>query len=330
MRPLPGTLGVLALVATAAVTSPAAAPAAPAAQPPVASAAPSGCDRTVDQDGGTSAKHDLDSGGRTRGYVLHLPQGYERRDDWPLVVAFHGRGSTGAEVEGYSGLSRLPAVVAYPDGTPDPDDDEFRRAWQGAPYEVAGVDDVVFTVDLLDELQATLCVDPDRAYATGKSNGAGLVGLLACRLPDRLAAVAPVAGAFYPGTTEGCEGASPVPVLEVHGTGDATIPYDGDADRGLPAVPDWVAGWVARDDCRREPRVVRTGRDVVTTTWRGCADGTEVQHVAVRGGGHVWPGSDVYSGGGRTTQTIEAHRVVWRFLSRHSLAERGTSQGEAR
>ena len=91
-------------------------------------------------------------------------------------------------------MDALPALVAYPQGTVGTDD---RPSWQGAPYS-SGADDVRFTSDLLDRLEADLCVDPGRVYASGKSNGAGFAGLLACRLADRLAAVAPVAGAGRP------------------------------------------------------------------------------------------------------------------------------------
>lgn len=306
-------IGVVALPALAAVGT------APAAGDP-ASGGRHACTRTTDQAGGTSAKHDIESGGRDRTFILHLPDHYEQHDDWPLIVAYHGRGSTGTEVEGFSRLSTLPAVVAYPNGEIGTGSG-YRQAWQGAPYEPPGVDDVAFTRDLLDELQGDLCVDARRTYATGKSNGAGFVGLLACRLPDRFAAVAPVAGAFYPGTEEGCADAPPVPVLDVHGTGDTTIPYAGDADRGLPAIPDWVQGWVDRDGCRAAPQERTIGTDVTIRRWRDCGAGAEVEHVAVQGGGHVWPGADVYSGGGYVTHTIQAERVMWSFFQRHELPE---------
>ncbi|GGF40027.1 esterase [Marmoricola endophyticus] len=269
------------------------------------------------QEAGSSQKYEITSGGRTRSYVLRLPDGYERRASWPLIVAFHGRGSTGVEVEGFSGLSDLPAVVAYPDGEVGTGDG-YRRAWQGAPYQPTGVDDVAFTADLLDHLDDTLCVDPTRTYATGKSNGAGLTTLLACRLPGRFAAIAPVAPALYPQSQEGCEGARPTSVLEIHGVADTTIPYAGDPDRQLPAVRDWVRGWAERDGCTSS-RTSRIRRDVTSTRYAGCVAGTEVAHLAVDGGGHVWPGADTYSGGGHTTQSIEASRAAWAFFTRHHL-----------
>lgn len=60
-------------------------------------------------------------------------------------------------------------------------------------------DDVGFTKQILDQLEEQYCVDTDRIYATGKSQGGGMVGLLAADadLSMRFAAFAPVSGAFY-------------------------------------------------------------------------------------------------------------------------------------
>lgn len=278
------------------------------------------CAKPTDQESDSSQKYELTSGDLERSYVLRLPEGYERRADWPLIVAYHGRGSTGVEVEGYSELSDLPAVVAYPDGAIGTGSG-YRKAWQGAPYEAPGVDDVAFTSDLLAAIEADHCIDTTRVYATGKSNGAGLAALLACRLPETFAAVAPVAPALYPGTRTGCAEAPPTPILEIHGVADATIPYAGDADRDLPAIPEWVQGWADHNGCTAS--ATRTNRDVETTRWTGCDQGAEVQHVAVAGGGHVWPGGDIYSGGGHVTHTIESATVIWDFFSRHRLTSEG-------
>lgn len=285
------------------------------AVPTATAANDSGCRLPAPQQPGTSQPHDLDSGGLDRTYQLHLPADYQQKQDWPVVLAYHGRGNSGARTEEFSKLSTLPAVVVYPNGVPG---DEDKLAWQGAPYSAPGVDDVAFTDDLLDELSATLCVDQRRVYATGKSNGAGFIGILACESADRIAAIAPIAGAFYPNGID-CRPTRPVPVIEFHGTGDVTIPYAGDADRALPAIPDWVAGWAQRNQCLVRLWDKQIQPDITVSRWVGCAHGVAVTHVAVTGGGHTWPGADSYSGGGYTTQTIEAHEVFWDFVRGYRL-----------
>lgn len=311
------TTGTLRRLATAAIGLAlcvgTAAAAGPAAAAPAGTGGKAACRLPAPQPAGTSAPHTLSSGGRERAYRLHLPAGYTAKRDWPVVLAFHGRGNTGAGTEEFSKLSTLPAVVVYPEGVIGTGDGD-RQAWQGAPYAAAGVDDVAFTGDLLDRLESTLCVDDRRVYATGKSNGAGFVStLLACRMADRIAAIAPVAAALYP-TGEECRPSRPMPMIDFHGTGDVTIPYAGDADRGLPAIATWVADRAAGNGCDARPRVRVTEPDITVSRWRGCDRGAEVRHVAVTDGGHTWPGADSYSGGGYTTQTVEAHELLWDFV----------------
>jgi polyhydroxybutyrate depolymerase len=69
--------------------------------------------------------------------------------------------------------------------------------------------DVRFIGDLLDKLERELCVDRARVYSTGMSNGAQMSSLLACRMPNRIAAAAPDAGVEF---SDSCRG-RPVPVI---------------------------------------------------------------------------------------------------------------------
>lgn len=55
----------------------------------------------------------------------------------------------------------------------------FQRTWQGNPDSSA--DDLQFTLDIIDDLKASYVIDESRMYATGKSVGAGFVGVLAVR-----------------------------------------------------------------------------------------------------------------------------------------------------
>ncbi|MEV8373289.1 PHB depolymerase family esterase [Kribbella sp. NPDC056861] len=301
----PKTLAAI-LVAAGLVTAATVLPTATAAQP---SARTAGCGKQAAPTGDYS----LVSGGLTRTYRLHVPAKYNANKAYPLIVVFHGRGKTGAQTEAFSDLSKLDAVVAYPNGVLG---DEAKQAWQGAPYSAKGVDDVKFTADLLDGLQAAYCVDTRAVYATGKSNGAGFTGILACSMADRFAAIAPVAGAFYQ-QGKRCQPSRPVPVLDIHGTGDTTIPYDGDGARDLPSVQTWVRDWSVRDHCSADPRTKQLGDDVLITTYKGCK--ADVVHVAVTDGGHSWPGSDAASGPGYVTQTFEAHELIGDFFAAHKL-----------
>ena len=271
-----------------------------------------------------------------RSFRINIPRDYDASTPLPLIMGFHGNGSDGAEFQNYTGLPQLPAITVFPDGVLK---DDGKRSWQGAPY-ASDADDVAFVDDLLDEVESEHCIDLNRIFATGKSNGGGMVSVLACHLRDRFSAFAPVAGAYYPQSTEGCDYSIPTPMLAIHGTGDATMHYDGGHRQGedYPGVRDWIRPWADASDCEKETerQVGRKAEDVVRTQWTQCGAGSHsavkpgrsaaVELYSVADGGHVWPGELVYSGGGYVTKDFSATDTIWDFFLSHPGATQGPDQ----
>jgi polyhydroxybutyrate depolymerase len=217
--------------------------------------------------------------------LIHVPQGLRGGRHVPLVLAFHGAGGNGAEMERYSGFSHSADldhfIAVYPTAV-------------GPVWNITGsgrgANDVLFVQRLLDRLEGTLCVDSQRVYAAGVSNGGGMVALLGCALSARLAAIAPVAG-IYTGQPS-CRTARPVSVIEIHGTSDLIAPYMGPgASASSPGPPPFVRGWVHRDSCARTARTFSIASRSELFEWTGCAGGATVEHVRIQGGTHQWPGA---------------------------------------
>lgn len=252
------------------------------------------------------------SRGVPRRYEWHLPAHHDPRRPLPVILAFHGKGMTIQGMRTLSGLDVADALVLYPGsrlarGVP---------AWEGTrDLPVDGVD-VAFVADLLAEAGRQVCTDPRRVHATGASQGGGFSDVLACSSPGLLAAIAPVAGAFYRPTAGGVRDcrSGPLRVLEIHGDADTVMPYAG-SERSRP-LREWLAGWTARDRCPPVPASRPLGADVQELRWTACAAGTEVRHFLVRGGNHAWPGgpSPAIAGPGRRTDTISATREVLAFF----------------
>ncbi|MFE2889347.1 alpha/beta hydrolase family esterase [Streptomyces sp. NPDC059272] len=261
---------------------------------------------------GRTTSRTLTVGGLQRTYRVHVPATYTGINPRSLILSFHGHGRTAAFQESLTQLSTVNALLVYPQGVTGTDGD---TAWQGAPYSAPGVDDIAFTRALITQLQSDLCVDPLKIYASGKSNGGGFAALVGCRLADRVAAVATVAGAFYPqGGT--CQPQRPVPVLDFHGQADTTIPYNGDASKGLPSLPAWLAAWAQRDGCAATPQSSRVKPNVVHQVWSSCAGASTVEHYRIEDGGHVWPAT-VPNGDTATPTTIDATPLIWDFFLNH-------------
>ena len=105
--------------------------------------------------------------------------------------------------------------------------------------------------DLLDRTLAGGCFDAKRISITGVSNGAGFAARLACALPDRFAAVVPVAAGYR--ALEPCPGSARASFLDIHGSADTVTPYDGKRPDRAGSVPRYTAALGAPRRLRREP-----------------------------------------------------------------------------
>lgn len=179
-------------------------------------------------------------GGIDREYILDVPENLAPADPVPLLFDFHGFGHSGAGVWKVSEFKQLAEkdrfITVYPTGLPITL--ELRgRSQTGPGWQMhAGDDnrDVAFTLAMLADIEQRHCIDRDRVYSTGFSNGAYFSNLLGCTQSERFAAVAPVAGAGVRGE---CRPARPVPVIIHHGTADELISIE----RARASRDQWLA-----------------------------------------------------------------------------------------
>lgn len=298
----------------------------PSIGPPTqATADPSkGCGRTPPKQG--IAAFDLK--GTRRSFLLTLPSTYTNDEPAPLVLNFHGLGSNALEQNAYSRLTTSGPqegfIIVTPETVPG------RNGWK-LPGMTDGEADIDFADALLDHIEKTMCVDRNREFAAGMSNGAGLSAALICGLKGRLAAVAPVSGVNL---TFPCPDAEPTTIIAFHGTGDKIVPYHGGAPFGgqqgkipawmrpkqgkinLPGV-EWVtAAWARNFKCRPAQDGIG-GQEVRLRRYAGCKKGAIVELHTVREGGHTWPGSIQVKGLGKTTALIDATALVLEAFATH-------------
>lgn len=249
--------------------------------------------------------------GLTREYRVYTPPGLPAKPV-PLLLALHGGNQYGDAMEQLTGFDSLAEadhfVVAYPNG--------HGQTWNagnccGRP-NVSTENEVDFISALITRLSAGGRIDPSRVYVTGFSAGAAMAHTLGCRLAARVAAIASVAGTM---DIRACHPASPVSVLEIHGTADLELLYGGGGIGALegapePATPDIMAAWASLDSCSPAPST-QTDGSVQMTKWSGCADGTSVLLDTVEGGSHNWYAPSL----GGSDGALDATQAVWQFLS---------------
>jgi len=259
------------------------------------------------------------SGGRSRIVHVHLPPGYDAAKATPVVMDFHGLSMNAA---GEDALSKMNAkadkegfISVHGEGI------GTQQSWNAGvccgEAASSNVDDVALVGQIIDELEAKLCVDTHRVFSTGMSNGGALSYRLACELSARIAAIAPVAHVLtIPAST--CKPSRPVSVLAFNGTADPLVPYGGNG-AGYPGVVETVSGFAARNGCMSTPTQTLMKDDVTCVTYAGCSAGTEVSHCTVDNGGHQWPGGVAIPLLGNNTQAISATDMMWDFFVKHPL-----------
>ena len=278
--------------------------------------------------------HTLEMDGFARRYLLFRPQQTDVMGTYPLVLVLHGGGGTALGIAEEVGgrmhelAERDGFFVIYPDA--------FDRMWDFGAGEVSEslsvrVNDLEFFEQVLDEAVGRLPIDPRRVFATGISRGGQASYFLACWLPGRIRAIAPVTMPLPRFMESSCREGPPVGLAIMNGTKDPLVPYDGGQitvgrrERGEVLSTDaTVELWRQRNGCSEQPserQRINNARDrmhVDRTAWNDCS-GAPVVLYRIKGGGHTWPSGRQYLPKfivGRVNRDIDGAVEAWGFFSR--------------
>ena len=174
-----------------------------------------------------NVKQTITVDGTERWYLITTPAAGVGPKARPVVFDIHGLGE-GAQIHAYTTQFGAKAaatgfIAVFPEGTGTP------AAWDLGTKSVDNPD-IDFFAAVLHSLEATMCVDISRLYATGLSDGALMTSLLACKMAGTFAAFAPVSGISMPSP---CRPGRRVPILTFHGTADPILYFNGGVGTGV-------------------------------------------------------------------------------------------------
>ena len=281
--------------------------------------------------------------GGERPTALYAPAGYDGKEPLPLVLLLHGYASTATAVKWYFGgmhllVNEARFALLLPQGRPGSDGLTF---WDATPacceFTEIDSDDVAYLTGIADETREL--VNVSGVYIVGNSNGGFMAYRMACEgtIPD-LRAVVSMAGSSFE-NPDVCVDAAPVSVLQIHGTEDAEVRYEGTDDvrrlqtddessDGHPGAVELVQRWAERLGCnlpaaetgqRLDLVPDLDGAETAATRYRtGCADGTTAELWSIEGGGH----SPAFAGLGAAVLSWIAE------AEEHRQAGRAAAEGE--
>lgn len=232
---------------------------------------------------------------------VRVPPSYDPAQPTPLLVALHGYTGNGNESSGLLGIwpkaSEKGFLYVSPTGSQDWLGNNF---WNGTDaccdFFNTNVDHVGYLKQMIESIQGQYNVDPDAIHLIGHSNGGFMCHAMACAHPELIASITAVAGSGFADPLD-CLAGEPVHVLQVHGTADDVIEYDGGSIWGVPYPSAWdtVDDWALRNGCGAlESTVVRTinvdgavsGEETVVRMALDCDAGGSAELWSLEGSSH--------------------------------------------
>ena len=149
-------------------------------------------------------------------YVVFVPESYDGKKEFPVILFLHGAGETkgGTKEPVAVGIGpaiekqkqTFPAIVVIPQSE--------KRTWK------ADSDDGKRAIAILDAVMKEYKTDAKRQYLTGRSMGGYGTWHIAFTHPDRWAAIAPICGG---GDVRGAEKIKDIPCWCFHGDQDTAV-----------------------------------------------------------------------------------------------------------
>lgn len=236
-----------------------------------------------------------------RPFDVFVPTGYDPATPMPLMLMLHGYTGTGDRQESYVQFEPLAESRGFlyvtPDGTEDRSGAQFWNATDACcAFGNDPPDDAAYLMSIIEEVSAEYSVDPKAIFLAGHSNGGFMSYRMACEHADTIAGIASLAGATFADPAD-CSPTEPVSVLQIHGTNDDVISYNGGALLGntYPSAQETVAFWATHNGCGATPSIAPDvldldrsidGAESDTQAFGGCEQGAQVELWTIDAGSH--------------------------------------------
>ncbi len=256
-----------------------------------------------------------------RPYQVYVPKSYDASKPAALVLAFHGYGDNddGPTLEKYFELEPLADTEGFlyvtPNGTKDKSGQRFWNATDACcDFDTLRPDDVGYVRALVADVGKHHAIDPKRVYAVGLSAGGFFAHRLACDASDVFAAVVSQSGATYVDASK-CKPTDPLALVEIHGTKDDTVLFDGghmsygDVNTDYPSAHDTVAHWAGYDGCTGALADSGESRDVFAQYKVGVS-----RYACTRGAVELWTATD---GVHAPAYSPNFAKTIWSFFAAH-------------
>ena len=242
---------------------------------------------------GVSVADNINVNGTSRNMLVYAPKNIEKNR--PLIIQMHGYNQdaayqkNAAKWEPVADTGRF--VVVFPNGQ--------NKAW-----DTGGDKDLNFIKAIINEMNTKYGIDKKRVYVSGFSMGGMMSYVVANKMSDQIAAIAPVSGGGAPSTAKRA-----MPIIHTHGTTDDVVNYN--------STVNTLKNWVPFNKCSSNSEKIKpypktkSGSAASLEIWSGCSDGVEIRLLTIDGKGHWYSMDEAVS--------VNTSVEIWNFVKRFSL-----------
>ncbi len=235
----------------------------------------------------------IDISGTQREYYKYLPAGYDQAtEQLPIIIILHGLGGdalslTGGGINQIADTARF--IPLYLQGLPNA---YAQNSWNNGTLLSSNGDDILFISKVIDEVNALHGIDLNKVYMVGISMGSIMTFHALTVLDNRIAAVSCHIGTMSTTDLNSYSPTYPIPVQQIHGTNDQTVPYDGTPLQSLSLVPQTlnqlksVNGWLGDSTITPLPDNANDGITLQQIDYN-CT-GADLQHIKMIGADHIF------------------------------------------
>ena len=236
----------------------------------------------------------ITSEGQKREYLQYAPSDLGSKR--PLIISCHGMNQSAKYQwdmlkDANTLADKEKFVIVLPEG--------INNGW-----DISGDRDINLIKDLIAQMKKDFDIDENRVYLSGFSMGGMLTYHAMNKIPNVIAAFAPISG--YPMWGFTYTGKRAIPVIHHHGTGDDVCVYS-NVQRNIDEL-------VQKNKCSSTPTITQNygGYSHITRKeWGGGTDGVKVVLMELANKGH-WISNDGLF-------TLDE---IWKFCKNYSLEEK--------
>ena len=236
----------------------------------------------------------ITSEGQKREYLQYAPSDLGSKR--PLIISCHGMNQSAqyqwnALKDAKTLADKEKFVIVLPEG--------INNGW-----DISGDRDINLIKDLIAQMKKDFDIDENRVYLSGFSMGGMLTYHAMNKIPNVIAAFAPISG--YPMWGFTYTGKRAIPVIHHHGTGDDVCVYS-NVQRNIDEL-------VKKNKCSSTPTITQNygGYSHITRKeWGGGTDGVKVVLMELANKGHWISNDGLY--------TLDE---IWKFCKNYSLEEK--------